>query len=105
MLLYLFDSKDGLVRELLARARTDELRLLEDLAERPPDLLATARRVWAWLADPAHRPLLVLWAEAYARSLVDPDGAWGGFARATVDDWLGVLAGAPVAGSSHGARG
>ena len=33
-----------------------------------------------------------LWAEGYDRSLVDADGPWAGFARATVDDWLGVLA-------------
>lgn len=92
VLLYLFGSKEGLVRELLARARVDELRLLDDLAADPPGLAATAGRVWAWLADPAHRPLLVLWAEAYARSLVDPHGPWEGFAQATVRDWLAVLA-------------
>jgi len=34
----------------------------------------------------------VLWVEAYARSLVDPEGPWAGFARQTVDDWLDVLA-------------
>jgi hypothetical protein len=35
--------------------------------------------------------LLTLWLEAYARSLVEPDGPWAGFARATVEDWLEVL--------------
>ncbi|MFF8909661.1 hypothetical protein [Streptomyces olivaceoviridis] len=39
-----------------------------------------------------HRRLLRLWAEAYARSLVEPDGPWAGFARTTVEDWLDVLA-------------
>lgn len=34
---------------------------------------------------------LTLWLEAYARSLVEPDGPWAGFARATVEDWLEVL--------------
>ena len=34
----------------------------------------------------------MLWVEAYARSLVDPDGPWAGFARQTVEDWLEVLA-------------
>jgi hypothetical protein len=48
--------------------------------------------VWTWLARPEHRALLTLWVEAYARSLVEPDGPWGGFARDTVDDWLRVLA-------------
>ncbi|MFE5795676.1 TetR family transcriptional regulator [Streptomyces sp. NPDC056503] len=94
VLLFLFGSKDGLVRALLARARADEVTLL-DRARRPDapvGLGPAVERVWAWLAAPEHRPLLRLWAEAYARSLVEPDGAWAGFARATVDDWLTALA-------------
>jgi hypothetical protein len=30
--------------------------------------------------------------EAYARSLIEQDGPWAGFAAETVDDWLEVLA-------------
>lgn len=95
VLLFLFGSKDGLLRALLARARADELALLDRLKrpDRPAGLVPAVERVWVWLAAEEHRPLLRLWAEAYARSLVEPDGAWAGFARATVDDWLGVLAG------------
>jgi AcrR family transcriptional regulator len=89
VLLYLFESKDGLVRELLARARRDELAALEDVEG---DLEAATDRLWDWLSTPGHRPLLVLWVEAYARSLVDPDGPWAGFADQTVEDWLDVLA-------------
>ncbi|MFD4371284.1 TetR/AcrR family transcriptional regulator [Streptomyces sp. NPDC058486] len=94
VLLFLFGSKDGLVRALLARARADEVALL-DRARRPDDpvgLVPAVERVWAWLAAREHRPLLRLWAEAYTRSLVEPDGAWAGFARATVEDWLAALA-------------
>ncbi|MEU5738955.1 TetR family transcriptional regulator [Streptomyces tendae] len=95
VLLFLFESKDGLLRALLARARADELALLDRVGQpdRPVGLAPAVERVWAWLAAKEHRPLLRLWAEAYARSLTHPDGAWAGFARATVDDWLGVLAG------------
>ncbi|GAA3072495.1 TetR family transcriptional regulator [Streptosporangium carneum] len=94
VLMFLFGSKDGLVRALLARARDDELAILDRLrqADQPIGLVLASGRVWAWLAAEEHRPLLRLWAEAYARSLVEPDGAWAGFARATVDDWLDVLA-------------
>ncbi|MFF9315902.1 TetR family transcriptional regulator [Streptomyces sp. NPDC014748] len=94
VLLFLFDSKDGLLRALLARARADELALLDRARQpdRPTGLAPAVERVWTWLAAAEHRPLLRLWAEAYARSLVQPDGAWAGFARATVEDWLGVLA-------------
>jgi AcrR family transcriptional regulator len=91
VLLFLFGSKDGLVRALLARARTDELRLLAETG--PADGLADAgQQVWKWLSDPAHRALLTLWVEAYARSLVEQDGPWAGFAAGTVSDWLEVLA-------------
>jgi AcrR family transcriptional regulator len=92
VLLFLFGSRDALVRELLARARGDELALLGEADG--ADLAEVALAVWTWLADPRHRALLVLWAEAYARSLTDPEGPWGGFAQATVEDWLGVLAAA-----------
>ena len=106
VLLFLFGSKDDLVRALLARARADELALLArvrdetargdlargDLAQR--DLAAVVAVTWRWLVDPSHRPLLTLWLEAYARSLIEPDGPWADFARQTVEDWLGILAGA-----------
>ena len=74
VLLFLFGSKDGLVRALLERARTDELRFLGSAP--PGDLAAIAWRVWEWLAAPERRGLLTLWVEAYARSLVEPDGPW-----------------------------
>ena len=90
VLLYLFGSKDGLVQALLARAREDERGLLQKVEA--GDLAAATRQVWGWLADPGHRALLTLWTEAYARSLVDPHGAWAGFARDTVRDWLALLA-------------
>jgi AcrR family transcriptional regulator len=93
VLLYLFDTKDGLVRALLARARADELAMLDDLRRHHPDvdLAGAAARVWDWLSDLNHRDLLRLWVEGYAHSLVDPAGAWGDFAERTVADWLAVL--------------
>jgi hypothetical protein len=39
------------------------------------------------------------------RSLVEPDGPWAGFARATVDEWLDVLAAAQPASIRDGAEG
>lgn len=91
VLLFLFGSKDGLVRALLARARADELAAL-DRARAAGDLTGAADAVWAWLADPGHRGLLSLWLEAYARSVADPGGPWGDFAAATVRDWLALFA-------------
>lgn len=106
VLLYLFGSKDGLVRALLARAREDELALLDRLQPRDeaggaPDLQDTASEVWTWLADDQHRSLLTLWLEGYAQSLVHPDGPWASFARATVEDWLDLLSEAQPPAERH----
>lgn len=93
VLLFLFGSKDGLIRAILARARADELAMLDRLrADGRADLETTALRLWTWLSDPRHRGVLALWVEAYARSLVDPHGPWAGFAERTVADWLDLFA-------------
>ena len=94
VLLYLFGSKDGLIRALLARAREDELGALRQLtagneAASPAEV---GRVVWAWLSDPAHRGLLTLWLEGYSRSLSGDAGPWAEFGASTVRDWLAVLA-------------
>jgi AcrR family transcriptional regulator len=95
VLLFLYGSKDNLIRALLDRARSDELAALgafREIEGDTADLAESARQVWQWLAAPDHRHLLGLWVEAYARSLVDPDGPWSRFAAHTVQDWLGLLA-------------
>ena len=102
VLLFLFGSKAELVQALLARAREDELELLSraratSRAERG-DLLTIAAELWSWLSAEERRGLLTLWVEGYARSLIDPDGPWAGFAAATVADWLEVLTGGRAAG-------
>jgi AcrR family transcriptional regulator len=92
VLLFLFGSKDGLVRELLTRAREAELAMLKTVAEqRHIDLADAAAWLWQWLSDAQHRDLLYLWVEAYGRSLTTPEGPWGGFAESTVRDWLQLL--------------
>lgn len=96
VLLFLFGSKDELVRELLARARAEEIEL-PALGSVATGLSAAALEVWAWLAADRHRGLLRLWVESYARSLIEPEGPWGAFARETVKDWLGLLAAAQPA--------
>lgn len=95
VLLFLFGSKDSLMRELLARARADEesmLTTLRDQSAGSVGLAETTAQVWTWLSSAEHRRLLTLWVEGYARSLIDPNGPWSGFAGSTVDDWLALLA-------------
>ncbi|MDD7833859.1 TetR/AcrR family transcriptional regulator [Paenarthrobacter sp. AB444] len=92
VLLFLFGNKDGLIRALLSRARAEEVSLLAELKSRPGGSLSfVAGELWRWLSAPERRPVLALWVESYARSLVDPSGPWADFARATVDDWLNLL--------------
>jgi AcrR family transcriptional regulator len=95
VLLYLFGSKEGLIRELLARARADEVALLSTAPT--GSLPEVTMLIWDWISDPARRALVTLWTEAYARSLVDPDGPWSSFAAETVRDWLRLLAAAQPA--------
>ena len=99
VLLFLFGSKDGLVRALLARARADEVALLQRV--RVQDGL----EVWGWLSAGEHRGLLTLWTECYARALIEPDGPWAGFASSTVEDWLMLLADAQPADERDTAAG
>ena len=97
VLLFLFGSKDELVRALLARARRDELALVDGWRERQAAAGGAAvlgRQLWDWMRRPETRGLLQLWVDAYARSLVEPEGPWGDFAAATVQDWLRILTGA-----------
>jgi len=104
VLLFLFGTKDGLIRELLARARADELAFLARVSDHGGrhDLAALVHATWEWLAAEPVRPLLTLWVEAYARSLTEPGGPWSDFARQTVDDWLAVLAAAQPTGRRTG---
>jgi AcrR family transcriptional regulator len=101
VLLFLFGSKDALVRALLARARADETELLAAVPE-SGGAAAAGRQVWTWLSTDEHRGLLRLWVESYARSLIEPDGPWDAFARETVRDWLALLAAAQPARDRDG---
>ncbi len=91
VLLFLFGSKEGLIRALLARAREDELRYLEKLRG-SRGVREAGREVWSWLVAPSRRALLALWVEGYARSLLGEPGPWADFGRDTVNDWLELLA-------------
>nr|WP_238354787.1 TetR/AcrR family transcriptional regulator [Kribbella sandramycini] len=94
VLLFLFGSKDGLIRALLQRARADELALLRQIGSadaEPAGLTVVARELWTWLVAVERRPLMKFWVEAYGRSLVAPEGPWGDYGRSTVDDWLELL--------------
>jgi AcrR family transcriptional regulator len=90
VLLYLFGSKDGLVREVLGLARERELEFMADVGQQAEGATDALRRLWDWLDDSGHAPVLRLWVESYARSLNGGE-PWAGFAAQTVTDWLAIL--------------
>src|SRR5262245_34958796 len=62
VLLFLFGSKDDLVRALLARAREEELTFLREVdVDAAGGMSAAGLRIWTWLAAAEHRSLLKLW--------------------------------------------
>lgn len=94
VLLYLFGSKDNLLRELLARARHEQIARVA--AALDPDtcsggLHALADRLWTWLSAPAQRPMVRLTYEAFLLSLSHDPGPWAGFAAESAHDWLELL--------------
>lgn len=95
VLLYLFGSKDGLVRELLERMRREQLALLvSGLGARPDEPLGTTElveRMWSVLGVPEQRRAVRLTYEAFLASLAPDPGPWRGFAAEQLGDWLEVL--------------
>jgi len=94
VLLYLFGSKEQLVRELLARARHEQITLLAGLlgpgiADGGFEQLAD--RLWNLLSSPGQRPMVRLTYEAYLRSVSRDPGPWEGFAAETARDYLELL--------------
>jgi AcrR family transcriptional regulator len=93
VLLYLFESKEGLVRELLARARQEQLALVRASLENTEihDVGDVVDVVWRVLAAPERRRLVRLIYEAFIMSVQPDPGPWEGFAVEQVSDWLALL--------------
>jgi AcrR family transcriptional regulator len=96
VLLYLFGSKDDLLRELLARARHEQVALVAaalDPATAPEaaGFEALADRLWTWLSAPEQRAMVRLTYEAFLYSLSRDPGPWLGFAGESVTEWLDLL--------------
>jgi AcrR family transcriptional regulator len=94
VLLYLFGSKEQLVRELLARARQEQIILVTGLLG--PDVPdggfeQLADRLWDLLSSPRQRPMVRLTYEAFLRSVSRNPGPWQGFAAETARDYLELL--------------
>lgn len=97
VLLYLFASKENLLREVLARARSEQIAQLTSAFKAPGQgLEATAEHLWAWLSAPEQRAMVRLTYEAFLLSLSHEPGPWAGFAAEAAQDWLNLLMDAQV---------
>lgn len=91
VLLYLFGSKEQLVRDVLAVGRAEQLALLERSEEAGGSARETLELLWAWVADPEHRGALRLFFEGYVRAFGHAE-PWRDFGTASLDEWLPPLA-------------
>ena len=88
--------REGLLRELLARARREQVTLVA--AALDPDTVAGTSgfdalvdRLWNWLSAPEQQPMVRLTYEAFLLSLSHHPGPWTGFAAESARDWLDLL--------------
>lgn len=94
VLLYLFGSKENLLRELLARARREHIARMTSALEaggRIDGFEEFAARLWDWLSAPEQRGMVRLTYEALMLSLSREPGPWAGFAGESARDWLNLL--------------
>jgi AcrR family transcriptional regulator len=96
VLLYLFGSKEALVRQLLARARQEQQALVAGALDPTRGAVVEefdvlVARLWETLSAPEQRPMVRLTYEAFLRSLDRDPGPWKGFAAESARDWLNLL--------------
>ena len=90
MLIYHFETRDGLLREILGQARQRQLDVFTDLLRVRPEepYPATLARAWAGMTGPHGRPYLRLFGRLHD-SAGEP--LWPGFRKAATTDWLAPL--------------
>src|SRR5262249_61755753 len=90
MLLYHFATKDGLLREVLRRARARQRQEFGDLLRPRPDepYLTTLNHAWSGMTTPTGR----LYLEMFGRLREDAEERlWPGFRLEATTDWLAPL--------------
>ncbi|HET9171986.1 MAG TPA: hypothetical protein VFN97_21310 [Actinospica sp.] len=86
VLIYLFGSKDGLLREVLALARARQLAVVRRAMEESAGPGEVLGRLWGWMCEPEHAGVGRLFFESYSRSLGGGE-PWATFAVDSVRDW------------------
>ena len=86
VLIYLFGSKDGLLRAVLAASRERQLAVVHRAMAESAGPAEVLSRLWAWTCEPEHLPIARLFFESYSRSLGGGE-PWATFAVDSVRDW------------------
>jgi AcrR family transcriptional regulator len=90
VLIYLFGSKDGLLREVLAVSRARQLAVVQRAMEESAEPGEVLNRLWVWMCEPEHASIARLFFESYSRSLEGGE-PWTGFALDSVREWESPL--------------
>jgi AcrR family transcriptional regulator len=90
MLIYHFQTRDGLLREILAQARQRQLDAFNELLRvRPGEPYPTTlRRAWSVMTGPHGQPFLRMFGQLREN---DGEPLWPGFRRTATTDWLAPL--------------
>jgi AcrR family transcriptional regulator len=90
MLIYHFKTRDGLLREVLQRARERQVATFTELLRvRPGEpYTATLATAWAKMTGPRGRPYLRMFGRLHDTA---GEPLWPGFRRAATTDWLAPL--------------
>ena len=90
MLIYHFQTRDGLLREILEQARRRQLAAFTDLLRVRPEepYTATLSRAWSEMTGPHGRPYLRLFGRLHDTA---GEPLWPGFRKAATTDWLEPL--------------
>ncbi|MDA0183410.1 hypothetical protein OJ997_24075 [Solirubrobacter phytolaccae] len=90
MLIYHFDTRDNLLREILGQARQRQLDAFTDLLRVRADepYTATLSRAWSGMAGPLGRPYLRMFGRLHDTA---GEPLWPGFRKGATTDWLAPL--------------
>ena len=90
MLIYHFQTRDGLLREILGRARQRQLEAFTDLLRvRPAEpYTTTLSHAWAAMTGPTGQPYLRMFGRLHDTA---GEPLWPGFRQTATTDWLAPL--------------
>ncbi len=90
MLIYHFETRDGLLREVLGQARRRQVEVFTDLLRVRPDepYATTLSHAWSTMTGPHGQPYLRMFSRLHDTA---GEPLWPGFRRTATTDWLGPL--------------